>query len=77
MRDPRVFDQLSVAYGARNITVGRALHDRLVLAGSAVDIGRPPCDVGDIVETSEREPVTGKGVIMTHISTTTAAVCTQ
>jgi hypothetical protein len=28
----------------RNIIAGRALHDRLVLAGSAVDIGRPPCD---------------------------------
>jgi hypothetical protein len=29
------------------------------------------------VETSERQPVTGKGVIMTRISTTTAAVSTQ
>jgi transposase InsO family protein len=28
----------------RNIVAGRALHDRLVLAGSAVDLGRPPCD---------------------------------
>jgi hypothetical protein len=28
----------------RNIIAGRALHDRLVLAGSAVDLGRPPCD---------------------------------
>ena len=28
----------------RNIIAGRALHDRLVLAGSAVDIGRPPSD---------------------------------
>ena len=28
----------------RTIIAGRALHDRLVLARSAVDIGRPPCD---------------------------------
>jgi len=61
----------------RNIIAGRALHDRLVFAGSAVDIGRRTATVGDIVETTERQPVPGKGVIMTYISTATAAVCTQ
>src|SRR5215218_10972669 len=41
----------------RNIIAGRALHDRLVFAGSAVDIGRRTATVGDIVETTERQPV--------------------